>query len=90
MITPHARVIITKEIREESAIPGDVGTIIEEYRATALRPELQAVQLPRRNKYRLDVRGSLVIEEEHMEEIDRIAGRFSGHRQGTVSRALSA
>lgn len=35
MIASHARVIIiTKEIPEESAIPGDVGTIIEEYRDT--------------------------------------------------------
>jgi len=32
MIATHARVIITKEIPEESVIPGDVGTIIEEYR----------------------------------------------------------
>lgn len=32
MIATHARVIVTKEIPEESAIPGDVGTIIVEYR----------------------------------------------------------
>jgi hypothetical protein len=35
MIASHARIIIiTKEIPEESAISGDVGTIIEEYRDT--------------------------------------------------------
>jgi len=34
MNATHARVIITKEIPEESAIPGDVGTIIVEYRDT--------------------------------------------------------
>ena len=32
MIATHARVIITKEIPEERTLPGDVGTIIEEYR----------------------------------------------------------
>ena len=32
MIATHSRVIVTKEIPEESALPGDVGTVIEEYR----------------------------------------------------------
>ena len=32
MIATHARVIITKEVPEESVLPGDIGTIIEEYR----------------------------------------------------------
>ena len=32
MIVPHGQVIVTKPIPEESAIPGDVGTVVEEYR----------------------------------------------------------
>ena len=32
MIAPHNRVIVTKRIPEESVLPGNVGTIIEEYR----------------------------------------------------------
>jgi hypothetical protein len=32
MIATHAQVILTKEIPEESALPGDVGTVVEEYR----------------------------------------------------------
>ena len=32
MIVTHARVIIVREIPEESVLPGDVGTVIEEYR----------------------------------------------------------
>jgi len=32
MIATHERVIITKEIPEESVLPGYVGTVIEEYR----------------------------------------------------------
>jgi hypothetical protein len=32
MIAAHARVILTKEIPEEDLFPGDVGTVVEEYR----------------------------------------------------------
>ena len=32
MIVLHNRVIVAKPIPEESAIPGDVGTVVEEYR----------------------------------------------------------
>jgi hypothetical protein len=32
MIVPNSRVIVTRSIPEESVLPGDVGTIIEEYR----------------------------------------------------------
>jgi len=32
MIVPHSRVVLTKPISEESVLPGDVGTIIEECR----------------------------------------------------------
>ena len=32
MIAPHSRVIVTKPIPEESVLPGDVGTVVEEYR----------------------------------------------------------
>jgi len=32
MITPYNRVIVTKRIPEENLFPGDVGTVVEEYR----------------------------------------------------------
>jgi hypothetical protein len=32
MITLYSRVIVTKPISEESLHPGDVGTVVEEYR----------------------------------------------------------
>jgi hypothetical protein len=32
MIAPHNRVIVTKHISEESVLPGDVGTVVEECR----------------------------------------------------------
>lgn len=32
MITPYNRVIVTKRIPEEDLFPGDVGTVVEEYR----------------------------------------------------------
>jgi len=32
MIVPHAKVIITKRIPEEDVLPGDVGSVVEEYR----------------------------------------------------------
>ncbi len=32
MIALHSRVIVTKRVFEESLFPGDVGTVVEEYR----------------------------------------------------------
>ena len=32
MIVPHHRVIVTKQIPEKNLLPGDVGTVVEEYR----------------------------------------------------------
>jgi hypothetical protein len=32
MIAPYNRVIVTKRIPEENLFPGDVGTVVEEYR----------------------------------------------------------
>ena len=32
MIVPHSKVIVTKPTPEEDLLPGDVGTVVEEYR----------------------------------------------------------
>ncbi len=32
MIAPYNRVVLTKQIPEENLFPGDVGTVVEEYR----------------------------------------------------------